>query len=67
VTFQEPCSHDRLGGGIEGEGAVDGRVDGVRRITVAMVRWGLNDVGSWELVGVESRRVDILWVGQAEG
>jgi hypothetical protein len=47
VTFQEPCNHDRLGGGIEGEGDVDGRVDGVRRITVAMVRWGLNDVESW--------------------
>jgi hypothetical protein len=34
VTFQEPESHDRAGGASEGEGSVDGRDDGARRVTM---------------------------------
>lgn len=37
VTFQEPESHDRVGGGREGEGSVEGRVDGARRVTILVM------------------------------
>jgi hypothetical protein len=34
VTFQEPDSHVRVGGGSDGDCSVEERVDGQRRVTI---------------------------------
>ena len=57
VTFQEPDSHDRVGGASEGDGSVDGRDDGARRVTMVR-RLVIGDVCG----GGRAESGEILWV-----
>lgn len=34
MTFHEPESQERVGGGMVGEASVEGRVEGARRVTI---------------------------------
>ena len=66
VTFHEPDSHFRAGGGMDGEGSVEGRLEGARRVIMlgAGRRLAAVEEGGSEL---ELREAAGGWGVQARG